>query len=481
MRRWIITTLVCSLSACAFIQDQGELPPSQINPEQIRLAESIHLARDGWPEARWWVNYGDEQLNMLMDFALHHAPDMAVARTRIAQARAQVQLVSGSSAPQIGTMAAINRERVSASGFLGPYAENIPARGLTGPWYSEGIAGLVGHYQFDLWGEEHSRISAALGVQNAKLAEASAVELEITATTAQIYFAIQTLQHKSKLLREAQLIQSDVVASHQAHVDRGLESITPLAEANTLQRQTTQQITAAETQRQQLFETLRALIGALPDDMPELQSSPLPSTRTGVPEVLSYQLLSRRPDLQAMRWYLQSSLDQVGAAKAAFYPSFDIKAFFGFDALHLKDIWLTRSKQVNLIPGLSLPLFDGGLLNANLNRARATNYLLIEQYNQAVLNAVRDVAVSGTRLQGWQQQVALQEERVEQAQISNHSAEAYFERGIFSKIKSKETLLPVIQQQVELIELQGRQLSESVALIKALGGGYNIPPNATEH
>ena len=471
MRRLLPVLVSCCLSACALIQDSGRTV-AQIPPEEIRLAQDIHLAADGWPQARWWTNYGDAQLDMLMDYALGHAPDLAVARGRIEQAQARVRLVSADTQPQAVLGAEVDRQRVSGEGFLAPWAQNEPAAGLTGPWYTEATVGLAVGYRVDLWGEDRARVDAAIGAKNARLAEAAEVELEISAAVARLYFDIQTLQQKITLLEQAREIQAEVLASHQARLDTGLESRTPAADADALLIQMDQQLTVLRTQGRELREILRALIGAHADDMPAVEPAALPTATAGVPETLSYQLLARRPDLQALRWYVQASFKQIDAAKAAFYPSFDIKAFIGRNAIHSEDLWGPSAKQYNLIPGLSLPIFDGGRLNANLGRARAESNTLVEQYNQAVLNAVRDVAVGGTRLQGAQQQVRLQEARVRELEVASASAGAHYERGLYSRVKSREARLPVIYQQAELAELRGRQLSASVALVKALGGGY---------
>lgn len=125
-----------------------------------------------------------------------------------------------------------------------------------------------------------------------------------------------------------------------------------------------------------------------------------------------------------MRWYVQASLDQVDSARALFYPSFDIKAFFGLDAIHLDTLFKKTSRQFNFIPGLKLPLFDGGRLNANLEGTRAASNMMIERYNQSVLNAVRDVAVNGTRLQTLNDEREMQAERVEATRFTQRAAEA---------------------------------------------------------
>lgn len=90
-------------------------------------------------------------------------------------------------------------------------------------------------------------------------------------------------------------------------------------------------------------------MGAGASDLPEIKPVALPLVNTGIPSSLSYELLARRPDLQAMRWYVQASLNQVDAARALFYPSFDIKAFFGLDAIHLDSLFKNTSRQFNVI------------------------------------------------------------------------------------------------------------------------------------
>ena len=149
-----------------------------------------------------------------------------------------------------------------------------------------------------------------------------------------------------------------------------------------------------------------------------------------------------------------------------------IKAFFGFDALHIGDLLDKSSRQFNLIPGLSLPLFDGGRLNANLRTARTASNTLIEQYNQAVLNAVRDVAVAGNRLQGVQQQKQLQAARLDATQVGERDAAARYRQGLVSQVTALEAQLPVLSQRAELVEVHGRQMAGEIALIKALGGSY---------
>ncbi|MBN3763513.1 MdtP family multidrug efflux transporter outer membrane subunit [Burkholderia sp. Ac-20365] len=464
--------LACAvLPGCALIHHDNA-PYAQIPPEQITLANDIHLARDGWPAARWWTRYGDDQLNALIDQALANAPTMVIARTRVAQAKSDVELVRTGSSLQVVALALLDREHVSANGFLGPFALNEPALGLAGPWYTEGLVGLGASLNIDIWGKQRAQIAASLGVSNARLAETSAVELEISTDVAQLYYGIQTTYQLIDLLNESHEIAVFAVDAHEARAARGLEARTTFEEARAQQLAIERQIASSQAQITQFRESMRALVGAGADGLPAIEPVALPRSQAALPAALSYELLARRPDLQALRWYVESSFDRIDAAKAAFYPSFDIKAFFGFNALHLADLFTHASQQINLIPGLYLPIFDGGRLNANLSGAREGSNLLIEQYNEAVLNAVRDVAQTGSRLQALDAETQLQKQRIESLTFARDSVEAHYQRGLTSRLAALEARQPIVAEQVALLTLNGQMLSQEIALTKALGGGY---------
>jgi multidrug efflux system outer membrane protein len=397
---------------------------------------------------------------------------MVIARTRVAQARSDVELVTAGSNLQVTALALLDREHVSSNGFLGPFGTNDPALGLTGPWYTEGIVGLGASLNIDIWGKQRAQIAASVGVSNARRAETSAVELEISTDVAQLYYSIQTTYQLIDLLNESHEIAAFTVQAHEARAARGLEARTQLEEARAQQLEVDRQIVSAHEQIRQFRESLRALIGAAPEGLPAIEPVALPRSQAALPATLSYELLARRPDLQAIRWYVEASFDRIDAAKAAFYPSFDIKAFFGLNALHLADLFTHASQQINLVPGLYLPIFDGGRLNANLGGAREGSNLLIEQYNQAVLDAVRDVAQAGSRLQALSAETELQQQRIESVAVSRDSAEAYYQRGLTSQLTALEARQPVIVEQVAMLALDGQMLRQEIALTKALGGGY---------
>lgn len=145
-------------------------------------------------------------------------------------------------------------------------------------------------------------------------------------------------------------------------------------------------------------------------------------------------------------------------------------------SIHLHTLFKKTSRQFNFIPGLKLPLFDGGRLNANLEGTRAASNMMIERYNQSVLNAVRDVAVNGTRLQTLNDEREMQAERVEATRFTQRAAEAAYQRGLTSRLQATEARLPVLAEEMSLLMLDSRRVIQSIQLMKSLGGGYQAGP-----
>lgn len=204
---------------------------------------------------------------------------------------------------------------------------DAPALGMDGPYYTEATVGLFAGLDLDLWGVHRSAVAAAIGAHNAALAETAAVELSLTTGVAQLYYSMQASYQMLDLLEQTRDVIDYAVKAHQSKVAHGLEAQVPFHGARAQILAVDKQIAAVKGQITETRESLRALIGAGASDMPEIKPVALPQVQTGIPATLSYELLARRPDLQAMRWYVQASLDQVDSARALFYPSFDIKAF----------------------------------------------------------------------------------------------------------------------------------------------------------
>ncbi|MEB0137731.1 MULTISPECIES: efflux transporter outer membrane subunit [unclassified Undibacterium] len=468
--RWpLAASALVLLNACAMLAKESP-QLALIDPAQVRLEQAPPPAASEWPQTQWWQQYGDAQLNSLMERALQQAPLMAVVDQRLVASRANTALQHASGGWSLNFGASLDRQDVSANGFLAPYAHS--GEGMTGPWYTEGSVGVSAEYRVDLWGKERAAVVAALGVERARAAEAAQAQLQLTHRIALEYYAMQTEFARLALLQQAQSCATALQAAHQARVARGIEAAGPwqLAQVRDLELQ--KQVMETTAALRMARESLRALVGAGPADFPVLQVQVWPQRPAPVPSSLDYQLLTRRADLQAARWYVESALSQLEVRRAAFYPSFDIKAMLGLNALHLDDLLHSSSTQFNLVPGLSLPIFDSGRLNAALAGARGQSNVLIAQYNQAVIDAVRDVVTGQIALQNIDQQLSLEQAKLTAVSYQLHSAQAYYERGVGDELAVLEARLPVLAERSHLLELRQRQITAALNLIRALGGGY---------
>ena len=458
---------------CALLLRKDAPQAAEVEQAKIQLAQALAFNKTDWPQAEWWRGYNDEQLNRLIGLAVQNSPGMAVARARVAVAEGKAGLARAEGGPLIGGMANINRQHLSDAGFLGVFAENIPALGLTGPWYTSGTMGFLGSYTFDIWGLDRARVDAAIGAANASLAEEAQARLMLAAAVTRVYYDIQTLYALLDLQKEALSIAEDMVAAHAARQSRGLEPRTLSELALAQKAELEKQLAASEAALGITKEILRSFIG-LEQPLPEISRAPLPDVPASLPQSLGYELLARRADLQAARWYIQASLRGVDAAKAAFYPQFDIKAFFGLDAIHLEDLLQKGSQQFDLIPGLSLPIFDSGRLTANLQPVRAESNLIIAEYNQAVVNAVREVAEAGWEYSRLDREIGLQETRLQSMRFAAESAAAHYGNGLLDRVSAREARLPAIVEEAVLLNLRNQRLGAGVSLTMALGGGFYV-------
>jgi multidrug efflux system outer membrane protein len=464
--------LVLGLASCAQMKE----PPARLAvraPEKIGLAEDIPVAQPGWPARQWWKRYDDTQLNALIDQALRDGPSLAVAAARLHVSESNAQLADADRGPVVGLGASVDRTGLSENGFGATFSHIDPVTERPhGRWYTEATIGLQSSYTLDIWGRKRAQFTAAVGQRNAQRTELDQATLLLVAAVTQTYCQIQADYAALDLQRRALRLTQDLLQAHQERFQRGLEPRLPVEEARAQSLTIEQQISATDDHLLQSREALRALLGA--DSAPlAIQTQPLPPVAGVMPPALDYRLLARRPDLQAWRWSVQASLSETEIARTAFYPSFDIKAFIGFDTVHPGDLFSKASRMINVIPGLTLPIFDSGRLNAELARAKSEEEVQIAMYNQAVVNAVAEVARAALALNGLLRQRQLQDARLEAVSFAHASAQAHFERGLDDRLHAMETGLRVINEQEQAVILHNRQLVTEIALTMALGGGYS--------
>jgi outer membrane protein, multidrug efflux system len=428
-------------------------------------APAIQLPADAWPAEQWWLDYRDPQLNALVARALRDNPTLAVAAARVASARAAFGVEVANEGGRVDLASGLNRQRYSSNGFFPPP--------IGGAWFNDASVSLRASYDVDWWGKHRSLIAAALGETNAAAAEAAQARQMLAASVAQSYLRLQMLWARQDNTNAMIAVQRDVIAGRQTRMAHGLISADALESAEqdlaSLQEQAAHYDTDAARER----EGLRALTGgdaAALNDLARFQPAP---AIDAVPRELGMELLARRPDLQAARWRVEAQLGRVAASEAAFRPDINLAAAIGLDATSLGKLLRYPSRTPLLGATLDLPLFDSGRLHAQLGSARTSRDALLADYNEAVLNAVRDVAREAATLQGIEKETQAHAATAAASVRLAANAEARMRRGLADRSAVQQARMAVLRQRDAGLQLTDARLQTQVALARALGGGYH--------
>jgi len=458
--------LLALLSGCISVPADGK---HAAGPDfaKARVAADITLPDNAWPAEQWWLAYRDPQLNALITHALNDSPTLAVAQARLAGARAVIGVEQANEGAQVGLATGANRQRYSSNGFFPPP--------LGGAWYNDFSVQARASYDFDWWGKHRALIASAIGDANARQAEGAQAAQTLAASVAQRYFRLQMLWARQDNVNALAAVQRDLIADRKARMAHGLLSQDALESAEldlaNLQEQATRYDTDAARER----EALRALVGGDADALGNLaRFQPAPAANA-LPRELGMELLARRPDLQAARWRVEAQLGRVTSSELAFRPDINLMGSIGLDAVSLGKLLRYPSRTPLVGATLDLPLFDSGRLKAQLGVARADRDTLVAEYNEAVLNAVRDVAMEGATLQGLERETASHAAAVDAARKLAVNAEARQARGLADRAAVLQARQVMLRQRDTDLQLVDARLQAQVALVKALGGGYRAP------
>ncbi|HCD1275369.1 TPA: multidrug resistance outer membrane protein MdtQ [Citrobacter amalonaticus] len=463
--------LVILLAGCAPMHDTQQTLTQQLPASHVDSALPPAL-KNGWPGSQWWQDYHDAQLNELVKNALSRSPDMQVAEQRIRLAEAQAKAVEAQDGPQVDFSANAERQKMSAEGIMGPFALNDPAAGTTGPWYTNGTFGLTAGWDLDLWGKNRAEVTARIGAVKAREAEREQTRQLLASGVTRLYWEWQTEAALSKLLTQIEREQRNIIASDRQLYNNGITSSVEGVETDIDDSKTQQQLNEVAGKMKVIEARLSALTNTQSAAL-KLHPVSLPKVESQLPTQLGYSLLARRADLQAAHWVIESSMSSVEAAKAAFYPDVNLMAFLQQDALHLSDLFRSSAQQMGVTAGLTLPIFDSGRLNANLDIAQAQNNLSIARYNKAVVDAVNDVARTASQVATLMQKNQHQQQIEHDADRVVSLAQARYNAGIIAGSLVSKARIPALREQSNGLILQGQWLDASIQLTSALGGGYH--------
>ncbi|WP_233805084.1 efflux transporter outer membrane subunit [Paraburkholderia sp. HP33-1] len=416
----------------------------------------------------WWKVFGDPQLDALEEQAAIANQDLKAAAARVQQARAVTQAAKSDWFPKLDAGFGPTRERASAASQFLPDS----AGGTTGTiWRAQ----VGASYEADLFGRVSSNVNAARSDEQQSEALFRSVQLALQADVAQNYFQLRELDTDQDLYRRTVALREDTLKLVERRFKEGDISELDLSRSRNELASARADAVGVARQRAASEHSLAILLGKPPADF-SFAEAPLAPVTVRVPSGLPSALLERRPDIAAAERAMQAANARVGLAKSAFFPKLDITGSFGFESATLGDLFMWSSRAFILGPfagtALTVPIFHGGQLKANLAQARSKYDEDVAQYRQQVLVAFREVEDNLADLRLLDDQMREQNDAVDASQRAAHLSSTQYTEGAVSYLDVIDAERQVLQSQLQASHLAGTQAVATVNLIRALGGGW---------
>lgn len=463
-------TALCAALLLAGCASQGPAHPAstQVQARDVGLSDTAQTL----VTTQWWKQLGDPQLDALIDTALVGNPSLAASHARFDKAAALARATSTATQVHGSFTADATRQHYSENGMIPP-----PVAGHT---YNSADVQLGLSWTPDFFGRYAAELESALGQARAAKADSAAAANQIAEKVARSYVTLARLLAQRDVAERTLKQRKSLLDLSQQRTRQGLDSQVELTQAEA-------GLPDAGTQIEMLNEQItlaRRTIAVLCAQPPEAQMALTPDIHTlavqQVPSVLGADLLGRRPDVVAARWRVEAATHGIDSARADFYPDINLTAFIGLSALGFNHLLQGSSRQFGVTPALRLPIFEGDRLRAQLRGKQADLDTAIAQYNGVVFDAVKSAGDAIASVQSLDRQQRLQTESLSKAERAYDFAVQRYKAGLANQIVMLNTESQVITQRRLAVDLRARELDTRIALLAALGGGWQ-DDTATVH
>lgn len=427
----------------------------------------------------WWKLYGDEHLNTLVEEALAHNHDIALAAARIEEARVTVVVSDAESDP------------TATATFLPSYSRSSRATATPMPGDTSNTRNFVARvnlsYDLDFWGRLRRATEAARADLLAAESARDTVRNTLTADMVQGYYNLLALDEQLAIARRTESTRQSTLKLQQLRLNAGVSSEFEVRQIEADLAAVQAQIPALSRSSKQQENALSVLLGRSPRAQVEAKVAAHPTLqgkgRDGVaatngqlglkiPAGLPSELLLRRPDLRQAEHNLAAANARVNVARAAFYPSISLTGFLGGESESLADLFIGPARIFRFAAELTQPLFNSKRLGAGVDVAKAREDQLVTQYKKAIANAFREVQDALAAQQAARDILAAEEARALALQQALMLAKLRFDNGIASQLEMLDAERNLLQAQYNKVEAERLQRVALADLFKAMGGGW---------
>jgi outer membrane protein, multidrug efflux system len=444
-------------------------PPAAATPDANPAAVSADQI--GWRDF-----FTDPRLERLIEVALANNRNLRIAVLNVSASEAQFRVERGNLFPAISASGSEVAERLPGGaavplGGLGSPVEPVGSQGTTFRYFSAGIG--FTNYELDLFGRERSLTTAAFEQYLAQSETRRSTQISLVAEVATDYFAVLADQALVKITQDTLQSESQSYELTRAMYEHDTTTLLSLRQAESAVDAARASLAQYQRQLAQDTHALALVLGQeIPADLPHGKDLDDPALLADIPAGLPSALLTQRPDILSAEHALRSANANIGAARAAFFPSIQLTASGGTESGRLSGLFRPGAATWNFAPTISLPIFTGGQNRANLDLAHIEKNVAIAQYELAIQTGFREVSdalsARGTYV----------DQRRAQGALVAADAEAYrladmrFRTGVDSYLATLDAQRSLYAAQQDLVTVREAELANQVTLYKALGGGW---------
>jgi NodT family efflux transporter outer membrane factor (OMF) lipoprotein len=474
----LVTLAALTLSGCMvgpkYTRPSAPVTPTYREPlpDAFKETKDWHTAHPDEPTfpAKWWLVFGDSQLSSLEEQVAIANQDLKAAEAHFRDARAMIRFDRASKYPTISVAPGISSLRDSGKR---PYFNSNSANGGTGDF----LLPFDLSYELDLWGRVRRTVSAAREEAQATAADLAAARLSLEAELAFDYFELRSADAQRQLLEDTVAAYTDALQLTVNRFEGGAAPKSDVAQARTQLDATRVQATDLGVQRAEFEHAIAVLIGQPPASF----SLPIVAAKIEPPNIpvgVPSQLLERRPDIAAAERRMAESNEQIGIARAAFYPTVVLGASAGLEGTSILNWFNWPSRLWAVGPTLAQTLFDGGRRRASSDSTLARYDSQVAGYRQTVLDAFQQVEDNLAALRILETEAKQQHETVVSAQESLEIFTNRYKGCVDNYLQVITAQTIALMNERNEVDIQRRRIDASVLLIKALGGGWttsNLP------
>ena len=452
-------SLIFLLAGCATSLPKVE--PEKLPPVPAEFKEKWTIAEPAaaQPRGEWWKAFSDPVLDELIERADRGNSSVRVAAARLGQARAIARITDADRSPQVGVGASAQRFQGIVNGSPPGPARNVFA------------AGADLSYEVDLFGRlSHASEAAVLDAQ-AQEALLQSTRLLVQAEVAQTYLALRALDAERSLVDNTLKAYRGTLSLTERRWRAGDVAELDVARAATEVAATESEALALERRRAELEHALAILIGQAPANFAlaaDEWKTTLPVIPAGVPSIV----LTRRPDVAAAQNGVMAAQARVGVAEAAWFPNIALTASAGYASPELSDLFQWSSRAWALGALASLPVFDGGRRKAGVQAAGAELEGALASYREQVLVAFKDVEDQLAALRLLTEQSEAQGRAVASASRTTSLSDTRYRAGYVSQLELLDAQRSELRNRREALQVRSARYQATVALVRALGGGW---------